>query len=267
MPSDGSRGQVVQSAAEVYESFLLPALFDQFVAPMADCLGAAPGQRVLDVACGTGVLTRELARRVGPSGAVLGIDINDGMLAVARRTAPGIEWRRCPAEQLEFDDRSFDAVTCQFGLMFFADRRRAVQEMARVLRPGGRLAVAVWGGLDTTPGYDAMVDLLQRLFGDVAADALRAPYALGDRSQLEPCFADAGLADVRVTTHDGEARFGSLEAWVRINIKGWTLADLIDDAQYAELLRASDSEFRRFVAADGSIAFAAPAHIVTARRA
>jgi len=266
MPNDGSRGQVIQSAAEVYDSLLLPALFDQFVGPMADSLRVSPGQRVLDVACGTGALARELARRVGRTGSVFGADINDGMLAVARRAAPGVEWRRCPAEQLDFDDRGFDAVACQFGLMFFADRRRAVQEMARVLRPGGRLAVAVWDSLDTSPGYAAMVDLLQRLFGGAAADALRAPYALGERSLLEPCFADAGFLEMRVTTHEGEARFDSLEAWVRINIKGWTLADLIDDAQYAELLRVSEREFRHFVRPDGSIAFAAPAHIVSAVR-
>lgn len=266
MPSDGSRGQVKRSAAEVYESFFLPALFDQFVVPMADALRVAPGQRALDVACGTGVLTRELSRRVGRTGSVVGADINDGMLAVARRAVPGVEWRKCAAEQLEFDDGSIDAVACQFGLMFFTDRRLAVQEMARVLRPGGRLAVAVWDGLDTTPGYDAMVDLLQRLFGKVAADALRAPFLLGDRSLLETYFAGAPLHDLRVATQDGTARFESIEAWVRINIKGWTLADMIDEAQYQELLNASEKEFRRFVQADGTVVFAAPAHIVSAER-
>jgi ubiquinone/menaquinone biosynthesis C-methylase UbiE len=98
---------------------------------------------VLDVACGTGVVAREAARRVGPAGAVAGLDRNEGMLAVARRMAPGIAWRHGLAEALPFPDGAFDAVICQFGLMFFEDRGKALGEMWRALRPGGRLAVAV----------------------------------------------------------------------------------------------------------------------------
>lgn len=266
MMSEADRGQVSRSAAEVYEEFFVPALFQQWTGRVADEAGIRPGDRVLDVACGTGVLARRVASRVGPSGSVSGVDINDGMLAVARRQAPAIEWRKGAAEALPFDDASFDAVVSQFGLMFFADRVKAVREMIRALRRSGRLAVAVWDSLDNTPGYAAMTDLLQQLFGGRAADALRAPYALGNPRALTRLFTDAGCANVRIATHEGTARFASIEAWVHTDVKGWTLADMIDDAQYSLLLTEAKTKLREFVAADGTVAFRAPAHIVTATK-
>ena len=162
MMAASDRGQVSRSAAEVYEEFFVPALFRQWVQPVADAADIRAGDRVLDVACGTGILARHAATRVGAAGSVCGVDINEGMLAVARREAPEIEWRKGAAEALPFADDGFDAVVSQFGLMFFADQAKAIREMRRVLRPGGRLAVAVWDSLANTPGYAAMTALLQR---------------------------------------------------------------------------------------------------------
>jgi SAM-dependent methyltransferase len=219
------------------------------------------------VACGTGVLARAVADRVGSAGSVAGVDVNDGMLAVARRKAPAIAWKQASAEALPFDNDSFDAVVSQFGLMFFADRCAALKEMLRVVRPGGRLAVAVWDSLEHTPGYAAMTDLLQLLFGDQVADALRAPYVLGDRQLLRSLFAETGVPDAQITTQAGIARFPSIQSWVYTDIKGWTLADALDDAQFERLLTEAEQPLRPFVAADGTVAFSAPAHIVTATRA
>src|SRR5262245_6199314 len=105
---------------------------------LADAVRIRPGERVLDVACGTGVLARQAASRVGSEGSVAGVDPSPGMLAVAKRLAPAIAWRQGTAEALPFEDGSFDAVVSQFGMMFFADRGRAIREMLRVLIPGGR---------------------------------------------------------------------------------------------------------------------------------
>jgi SAM-dependent methyltransferase len=261
-----TRGLVSASAAEVYEELYLPAIFEEWTPRMAEAARIAPGDRVLDVACGTGVLARALVARVGPGGSVVGLDINEGMLAVARRKGREVEWRRGPAESLPFPDGAFDAVVSQFGLMFFEDRPSAIAEMWRVLRPGGRLAVAVWDTLERTPGYAAFVRLLDRLFGPGTADALRSPFTLGDTTRLRGLFREGGAMDVEIATHEGAARFPSLETWVHADVKGWTAADLIDDAGYARLLEAARRELNAFVRGDGSVRLALPAHIVTATR-
>ena len=264
---DDLKGQVTRSAAEIYEEFFVPALFRQWAPVVVDAAGIRAGQRVLDVACGTGVLAREATVRVTASGSVAGLDRNEGMLAMARRMTPAVEWKAGRAEQLPFPDASFDAVVSQFGLMFFDDRVQAVREMRRVLKPAGRLAVAVWDALENSPGYAAMAALLERLFGPRIAGELHAPFALGDADALRALFSDAGLSDAKVATHAGTARFPSIEAWVRTDVKGWTLADLIDDEQYARLLREAAVALRPYAKADGTVMFDAPALIVTAGKA
>lgn len=132
-------------AARSYEALFVPALVGQFAPKVADAARVHEGQRVLDVACGTGVLAREVLRRVGPTGHVAGIDPVPGMIDVAKQIAPAVEWRQGTAESLPFSDQSFDVVVSQFGLMFFTDRTQAIREMLRVLTSSGRLAVAVLG--------------------------------------------------------------------------------------------------------------------------
>ena len=125
-------------AARAYEALFVPALVGQFAPKVADGARVVKGERVLDVACGTGILAREMLKRVGISGRVVGIDAVPGMIEVAQQIAPAVEWRQGKAESLPFSDGSFDAVVCQFGLMFFTDRAQAIGEMLRVLSSGGR---------------------------------------------------------------------------------------------------------------------------------
>lgn len=254
-------GQVSKSAAEIYDEFFVPALFGAWAGPLCDAAALAPGQTVLDVACGSGATTREAAQRVHPNGAITGLDRNDGMLDVARRKSADIDWRAGQAEALPFDDNAFDAVLCQFGLMFFDDRETALGEMRRVVRPGGRVAVTVWDKADNSPGYAAMIDLIDRLFGGEAADALRAPFVLGETETLRGILAAGGMQDADLTTLEGTARFESIEEWVRMDVRGWTLADMIDDTGYETLVAAAQKEMAAFAAADGTVVFAAPAHI------
>lgn len=261
-----ARGQVIQSAAEIYDQFFLPALFEEWPDRVLAAAQVKPGQDVLDVACGTGVLTLVAADKVGSDGSVTGLDINEGMLAVARKKSDAIEWRHGKAESLPFPDEHFDRVVCQFALMFFDERRAAIREMTRVLRPGGRMAVAVWDSLENTPGYAAVSSLLQRLFGEEAAESIRAPYNLGDVQVLQSIFTGNGLSDLEIMTHQGTARFPSLESWMFTDIKGWTLAGLIDDDQFQLLLGEARKELRQFAGEDGKVAFPAPAHIVTVSR-
>lgn len=261
------RGQVSHSAADIYEEFFLPALFQEWTDQVADAARIRTGDRVLDVACGTGALARTISARVRAAGSVVGLDVNEGMLAVAARKAPHIDWRHGRAEALPFDSASFDAVVSQFGLMFFDDREAAIREMHRVLRPVGRVAVAVWDTLDNTSGYAAMVDLLHHLFGEEAAYGLRVPYNLGDKEALRALFARAGFPHGSVTTRRGTARFPSIRSWVRTDVYGWVLADMLDEAQFEELARAAEQKLARFADADGRVRFDAPAHIVSATKA
>ncbi len=257
---DAERGQVTGSAAEVYEELFVPALFGQWAPVLVDGVGARAGDRLLDVACGTGVVAREARRR---GARVTGVDVNDGMLAVARRADPSVDWRAGGAEELPFPAGSFDRVTCAFALMYLVDRRAALTEVARVLVPGGAVAVATWAGVDRSPGYAALVELLDRLFGRDAGDALRAPFTIGTEAELAAAVAPV-FPDVVVEGRAGTARFASLDQWVWTEIKGWTLADAVDDEALERLLVEARPALARFVAADGTVAFPAPALVATA---
>ena len=263
---NAAEGQVTGNAAEVYEEFFVPALFREWSGRVVEAARLEPGQKVLDVACGTGVLACRAFERVQPGGTVTGLDRNDGMLAVAQRKAPSIAWQSGRAESLPFGSGAFDAVVSQFGLMFFEDQVQALKEMWRVLRPRGRLAVAVWASLDRFPGYVTMTALLERLFGRAVASALEAPFNLGDTAALSGLFAKAEIPSVTIATREGKVRFPSIESWVRTEIKGWTLADVLDDVQYQALQRESQKDLAPYARADGSVEFAGPAHVVTAAK-
>ena len=209
------------AAAEAYEGLHVPALFGQWPPLVLEKARVQRGQRVLDVACGTGILARHALTLVGATGWVAGLDAGPGMLAVANRLAPAIDWRGGAAESLPFDDASYDAVVSQFGLMFFQDRHEALREMLRVLVPDGRMAVAVWETLENWEAYPIEVELLERLAGSEAAEALRAPFVPGNSSELSALFEEAGVRSVEVTTHHGVARFPSIRVMVEADLRGW----------------------------------------------
>lgn len=258
--TDLEKGQVSRSAAEVYEAFFVPSLFAQWTDVVLDAAGVAEGHSVLDVGCGTGVLTRAALARTGVRGLVAGADPNEGMLAVAARSTSGAEWKVATAEELPFENDTFDRVVSQFALMFFTNPAAALREMARVTRPQGRMALAVWGSLESNPGYAALTALVERLFGSLASDALRPPFALGDPDRLETLVAEV-VPQPAITEHQGVARFDSLAAWLHTEIRGWTLADLIDDDSFDELSRHAEEELRDFVDG-GRVAFPVTALVV-----
>lgn len=256
------------AAAMGYEELLVPALFGQWAATVLEAAGVEPGQCVLDVACGTGVLAREALARVGPSGAVTGIDPDPGMLALAQRLAPSVRWQVAKAEALPFEDGAFDAVLSQFGLMFFTDRSRSLSEMLRVLGPDGRLAVAVWDSLERIPAYATEVELLEQIGGAAAADALRAPFVLGDPQELAKLFESAGATATAIATHSGKARFPSIRAMLEADLRGWLplMGVMLTEAQNQRILAEAECALRSHVGADGTVAFDVSAHIVTAAK-
>jgi len=156
-----------------------------------------------------------------------------------------------------FSEIEPNAVLSQFGLMFFSDRTRALQEMLRVLAPGGRLAVAVWDSVVNIPAYAAEVELLQRVAGASAADAVRAPFVLGDPKGLAALFAGAGVANVDIRTEVGTAKFPSLRAMVEADLRGWlpVLGILLSEEEIARVLAHAPGMLGKFVAADGTVQF------------
>jgi SAM-dependent methyltransferase len=252
------------AGARAYEGLHVPALFRQWCPRVLDAAGVEPGQRVLDVACGTGVLAREAALRVGPRGHVAGVDPGRGMLAVAAELGPQVEWREAAAEALPYPDESFDAVMSQFGLMFFSDRAQALREMIRVLKPGGRLAIAVWDSLENSEAYPIEVEMLERHAGVAAADALRAPFILGDTDALTALVEGSGATSVSVQTEMGTARFPSIRTMVEADLRGWlpVMGVFLEDDQIQSILEEAESALADYVTGEGNVMFNAPAHIV-----
>lgn len=260
--------QELEKVAEAYEKFLAPALFAQWAHQIADAADIQEGQYILDVACGTGILTRVIAERIGSGGSVSGVDANPGMLAVANRMAPGIEWREGDAEALPYEDDSFDAVLCQFGLMLFSAPKTALQEMKRVLRPGGHLVAAVFGSLDDLPAYAAIADVYERLVDKSVGDALRMPFSMGDIDALESAFASAGISSTKIKTEEGTARFSSVRDMVLSDVKGWfPFAGIhLDDDTIEVVTREAEIVLKEFQTSGGAVEFQVPVHIVTAMK-
>ena len=265
--------QVAEDAAATYERALVPALFASW-APLVVALGSPrEGERVLDVACGTGVVARLAARRVGPSGAVVGLDLNPGMLAVAAavpgapRSAP-ITWREASALSMPLPDAAFDVAYCQAGLQFFPDRPAALREMHRVLVPGGRVGLMVWRGIRHSPGFEALATALERHVSADAAAVMRAPFGLAEADALHALVAGAGFHDVLVQPRAEAVRFPSAVRFVRDQVAGSPLAAHVAKAPAearADLVEAVARALEAYQV-DGALAFPIEAHLASARK-
>ena len=180
-------------AARGYEAFFVPAIFHQWPARLIERSNVAHGNRVLDVGCGTGVLSRELLAAVGSQGAVTGLDLSESMLGVARQHAPAARFERGDAADLPFLDDEYDAVFSAFMLMFVPDPVTAVREMQRVLRPEGALVLSVWQGLQDNPVYAALAEVMTDVVDGAAGDAIAAPFSLGAPGQVAEHARSGGL--------------------------------------------------------------------------
>ena len=258
--------QLSVEAAEVYESQFVPALFAEWAPHLVEAAGVAPGQAVLDVACGTGVVARTAADRMGGQGRVVGLDLNEGMLTVAGRLRPDIEWRQGDAADLPFGPGSFDVVLCQSAMMFFPDRAGSLREMARVATPGGTVAVQVWDQLEAQEGYGAMYGAFARHLGPEAGQLESSYWALGDLDLVGSLFEAADLELTATLTRVGTVRFPSASAAVATEIEATPLAHRIDQDTYHRILAAGTEAMRPFVVAGGRVELPLKGHIVTATR-
>ncbi|WP_129664688.1 class I SAM-dependent methyltransferase [Phytoactinopolyspora endophytica] len=255
--------QIPLETAEVYEARFVPGLFAEWAPLLADAAGVRPGQEVLDVGCGTGIVARTVADRLGDDGTVVGLDLNQSMLTVARRVRPDLEWHQGDVGNLPFPDRAFDITLCQMALMFFPDRARALAEMARVTAPGGTVAIVVPAALPDQPAYDGFVSIVADEAGPDAASLVQTYWSCGDLDELRAMFESAGLGSITARTHTGTAHFDTIDGLVITEVEGSPLIDRIDDATYGRIKERARDVLQPYVTDDGALHAPLVGHVVT----
>lgn len=255
---------------EFYERYKVPRMLHPLALLLLEHVPLGAGQRVLDVACGTGVVARLAAERIGPTGMIIGLDLNEGMLAVARthasETGAPIEWKRADASELPFADAAFDVVFCQQGLQFFPDKPAALRQMRRVLVPGGIVALSVFGAPNR---YNAaLADALARYVDEKVAMRSLAPYALRDVEALRTIVNAAGFAHADIRTSVFTKRVEPSQEWLLQDTGGSPYSSAIaalDAATRAAMIRDIAAALKDLWDVDS---FAAPGevHFVYARK-
>jgi ubiquinone/menaquinone biosynthesis C-methylase UbiE len=240
---------------KIYEYGLVPAIFGPWSTKTVALAAPNEGDSVLDVACGTGVVTRLAAQYVGTRGRVIGLDLNPGMVEVARSLpvplGASVDWEVGDAIRLLFPNATFHVVFCQGGLQFVPDRLAALCEMYRVLRPGGRLALMVCQHIQYCPGFAILVERLTSHVGWQAAALLRMPFSLGDMEELRSLMVNAGFQDVVIRPEVKMIRFPSPAKFIQSLITGSSLADQVDENTMAKLITEVSLELQPFVKNDG----------------
>ncbi len=255
------------AAAQGYEQYFVPAIFDQWPQRIIDAAAAVEGHHVLEVGCGTGVFAREVTKRVGPNGSVTGLDLSDSMLQVARSICPDANFQQGNAMDLPFEDGSFDVAVASFMLMFVPDPALAVSELWRVLKPGGRMVITVWEALSQNPVYAGLVDIARERIDDAAGSSLARPFALGEDGRMAELCVSAGVADVDISAHDGRAKFPSLDGFVRTEIQSWVLAESVDEKSLTAVVNDSQERFADYCDSTGAVDFPLNAVMASASKA
>jgi len=266
---DARRWQLDLAAARYYQQFMVPVVFQPWATKLVDRATICPGCRVLDLACGTGVTARIAAERVGPGGEIVGLDLNAPMLEVARSLKPvagaRMRWRRGDVEDLPFSDLGFDAVLCHQGFQFFPDRLNAALEIARVLRPHGRLALSVWCGPDRNPLAAALIAVLRNSGREAFSRAMRWPFSVQNRREITVPITRAGF---RVLTAEMSClRICAVEAtaFIRGLLRAMPFAGEIAGPETEALARDTTSALRAYVR-HGELRVPWQAHTIVAVR-
>ncbi|HEY7238316.1 MAG TPA: methyltransferase domain-containing protein [Burkholderiales bacterium] len=261
--------QVTLEAARRYERVAVRHILGPWAPLLIDAVLLQPGRSVLDVACGTGVVARLAAQRVGPRGRVTGVDLNAGMIGVARSLPPpdgaAIDWLEGSALALPLPDASVDAVLCQQGLQFFPDKALALREMRRVARREGRLALSVWSAVG--PYHTAVGEALARFVDATTATSFRASRKVPGKDELERLAATAGWSEVKVSIGRLNVHLPGVERFVVEHLAATPVAAAIAaaDAETRENIGASVKRaMERFADGDG-VTYPEETHVLTAR--
>lgn len=255
------------SGAENYERYFVPAIGAPVAQPFLRVAALQSGERVLDVACGTGVIARAAAAAVRPNGSVTGLDLAPDMIDVARATSDAsIDWHTGDAASLPFPEAAFDVVTCQMGLMFMEDRAKVVAEMRRVLAPGARVIVSTPGTIQ--PFFEVMERAITDNIDAQLGGFVRAVFSMNDPDAVAALLTDAGLADVHATVEPATLRLPApaefLWQYINLTPMGPFVAAAPDDDQ-AAMERQMAERGQPFVV-DGGVPVEQPMVIATGRR-
>jgi ubiquinone/menaquinone biosynthesis C-methylase UbiE len=241
------------SAPENYERFFVPVVGEPLARDLVKDAALKPGERVLDVACGTGIVARLAAEAVGPEGAVTGVDVNPGMLAVARAVSgDAIAWREGDMASLPFSDGEFDAVICQLSLQFVPDKARALAEMKRVARPGGRVVLNVPG--PAPKAFAIIDDALAQHVGPAAAGFVRQVFSVHDTEEIDAMLQAAGFKDTRVQAYQKDLQLPPARDFLWQYISSTPLAGIVtgaDESARNALEQAVVTGWKRFESSDG----------------
>jgi ubiquinone/menaquinone biosynthesis C-methylase UbiE len=227
------------TAAETYQRHFVPAIATPVSTGLLAIARLQPGERVLDVACGTGLVTRRAAEQVGPTGAVTGVDLAPDMIDVAKATegpaGAHIEWHVADAASLPLPDASYDVVLCQMGLMFMEDRTAALAEMRRVLTPGGRIALNTPGKIQ--PAFEVMEEAIVAHISPELGGFVRAVFSIHDPGALASLLQAAGFENVTADVYRATLRLPSpvefLWQYINLTPMGPFVAQAPEEAQAA----------------------------------
>ncbi|MDP9357802.1 MAG: class I SAM-dependent methyltransferase [Chloroflexota bacterium] len=261
--------------AQTYEEYFVPYQFRPWTEELLERAKPQPGERVLDLACGTGIVARMVAQRMNGQAQLAGLDLSPAMLEVARsaarREGAQVAWHEGSAAALPFPDGSYDLVLVQQGLQFFPDKAAAAGEMYRVLDVGGRAATSTWTEIANNPFFEVFAGVIQKHLG---TPALHTPFSLGDQATLRPLFVNAGFDDVKIERVGRTVRFPSPDRFVDLGLAGASAAvpalqtmDAAERAALTEAVRVDMEVPLRQYTDDDELVFLLETHIVLARKA
>lgn len=255
--------EITDDFVRLHEELLVPAIYAQWAHRVASTAEIDLGDSVLDVACGTGSLTKAAQLECGLRGKVIGLDSSEKMLACAAKKSRGIIWQQGDAEALPFESNQFDRVLCQFSMMFMPNRVAAIKEMLRVCKPDGLIVIAVWAQLDHSKAYGTLIKLVRQFAGSRAALKLSAPWSLGVPGVMDRMLLATKINEYICHERLGVSCFPSLESFIKTHLK---LADeyySLEEESYKQLLNAADVELRPFMVNGGQLVAQLDANIYT----
>lgn len=261
------------SPAQIYNDFFSPQMFTPWAKNLVEQSTPSAGDRVLDLACGTGLLTEQIAPHLGNNGSIVGLDFAPPMLAVAQTrefNGPSVEWIDASADAIPLPDNSFDRVYCQQGFQFFPDRAKAVPEVRSVLKPGGLTAISLWAPVEEFPLRDQMFNSIAK-FLNVPLEVAAKPFTFGGSEPMQSMLDDAGFSDIVITTRSNESVFGPPESFVKLTVMGAaaaipTFGELTDEEKQSVIAHVeveNYDEIAKYVQ-DGHVSMALTSFTATA---